>query len=333
MTFLPDFIDVGQPRLVRIWQNIRGDVRRIGLLLLVGALALAAMRLVPWQGTPGDLLSMLVFVLVAMFACAHLLRRIMLPTVQLGALADCAAAEPLAAAIVFLAIAVLQTGMLLALVMLFATPGHAAGLPPGLPEKAYRNLPIVLAEQQRYWPDHPARSLLAAQIEQETCPTLQSRQCWSERAELRTPREQGIGLGQITRTARFDAMAAIQQQYAGQFAGWSWDQPYDARFQARALVLQGKRCYLPITGSANVTERLAMSLNCYNAGPGMLAISRTRCAVRAGCDPARWFGHVELAEGPSRHAGYGQRSFHAISREYVRRIMQERRPRYRFLDV
>nr|WP_199066026.1 hypothetical protein [Chromobacterium sp. ASV5] len=322
-----------QRRLQDWRRDLRGDLVRLAWLSLVAGFSLLALNRLPWAGTPGDLLSALAFVLAAMTLLSHALRRILLPRVQLGELAVCAQREPLSAAIAFAAVLLFKACLLFAFVLLFIMPGHAAALPAGLPANAYRNLPLVLSEQRSLWPDHPAPSVLAAQIEQETCPSLGSRQCWSERAELKTAREHGVGLGQVTRTARFDTLADLKRQHGKLLAGWSWSRPYDARLQARALVLQDKRCYQPLSGVANAEERLAMALNCYNAGPGMLAISRSRCAAQTGCDPARWFGHVERAEGPSRRVGYGQRSFYAISREYVSNIMLKRRPRYHFLDA
>ncbi|WP_052262951.1 hypothetical protein [Chromobacterium violaceum] len=314
-------------------RDLASDCARLLLLAVVGGASLLALNRLSWSGTPGDLLSALAFVLAAMVLLGHVLRRILFPRVQLGLLLASAQREPLASAIVFAAVVMFKACLLLAFVLMFISPGHAAALPGGLPDNAYRNLPIVIGEQRALWPDHPAPSVLAAQVEQETCPSLKSKSCWSERAELKTPRERGVGLGQVTRTARFDTLSDLKRQHSRLLAGWSWDKPYDARLQARALVLQDKRCYDPVRGAADEAERLAMALNCYNAGPGMLAISRSRCAAQDDCDPSRWFGNVEKADGPSRKAGYGQRSFYGISREYVSNIMLKRRGRYRFLDA
>lgn len=314
-------------------RDIRGDVRRAWLLVLLAGLSLLALNRLSWSGTPGDLLSVLAFVLIAIVLLSHVLRRVLLPQIRLGELQTVASRDPLASAVVFAAVILFKAVLIIAFVLMFTMPGHAASLPSGLPAHAYRNLPLLVAEQQRYWPEHPIPSVLAAQVEQETCVHLKSSRCWSEYAELKTAREQGIGLGQVTRTARFDTMKELKARYATQLAGWSWQQPYDPRLQARALVLQDRRCYQPLRGTANSHERLAMALNCYNAGPGMLAMSRARCAAQDGCDPGRWFGHVATADGPSRKVGYGARSFHAISREYVSNIMLKRRLRYQFLDA
>lgn len=316
----------------RLCRDLRGDLRRVVLLTLLAALAMLALDRLNWSGAPGDLLSVLTFVLTTIVLLTHILRRLLLPQIRLGELQQAAARAPLAAALVFAAVLLFKAVLVIAFVLMFTMPGHASALPAGLPQHAYRNLPLLLEEQRTLWPDHPAPSVLAAQVEQETCVSLKSARCWSEYAELKTAREHGVGLGQVTRTARFDTLQELKKQYGPLLAGWSWQTPYDPRFQARALVLQDRRCYAPLRGTANPRERLAMALNCYNAGPGMLAISRNLCAANPCCDPSRWFGHVEKADGPSRRAGYGQRSFYQISREYVGNIMNTRRSRYAFLD-
>jgi hypothetical protein len=330
-TLLRNWAD--HPWLKRHIHDLRGDFQRLLLLAVFAGITMLALNHLSWGGTPGDLLSALAFVLITIILMMHILRRVLLPFVQMGTLVHKAYQDPLASAIIFAAVILFKSVLIISFVLLFIAPGHASSLPGGLPANAYRNLPILLTEQQRFWPDHPAPSVLAAQVEQETCPSLRSVQCWSERAELKTSREHGIGLGQITRTARFDTLSALKRQYGALLANWSWAAPYNPVLQARALVLQDKQCYSPLRGIANNRERLAMSLNCYNAGPGMLAISRSRCAAQSGCKPDRWFGHVELAAGPSRAAGYGKRSFYAISREYVSNIMIKRRARYQFLDA
>ena len=55
--------------------------------------------------------------------------------------------------------------------------------------------------------------ILGALIEKESCISLEHRTCWSTAARLKTSREEGAGLGQITRAwdasgaLRFDALA------------------------------------------------------------------------------------------------------------------------------
>ena len=77
--------------------------------------------------------------------------------------------SPTGAGLVFLGLALL-TGMLF---LAFAGRATAAELPPG----AVKYLPVLAAEQAAHWPNAPLRSAIAAQIEQETCPSLKSAKC------------------------------------------------------------------------------------------------------------------------------------------------------------
>lgn len=209
---------------------------------------------------------------------------------------------------------------------------HAAfaGSPSDLPPLAVTYLPILAAEARRLWPEGDLPTL-AAQTEQETCPSLRHSRCWSPRAELRTSRERGVGLGQITRTAKADNLRAMLLRHPRDLAGWSWDSQtlYDPALQARALVLMNRDNQPVADGAATAADWWAMVLVAYNGGPGRVRSDRRLCAGTPGCDPSRWFGHVERTSLLQRTAvhGYGK-SFFEINREYPRRILLERRDRY-----
>lgn len=88
--------------------------------------------------------------------------------------------------------------VVLAIVLiLMATSSRAGELDP--PANAVAKLPIFTQEIERLWPGLTLRSYLGGQVEQETCITLKHSKCWSENAQLLTSREQGVGLGQLTR--------------------------------------------------------------------------------------------------------------------------------------
>ena len=228
--------------------------------------------------------------------------------------------SPTGAGLVFLGLALL-TGMLF---LAFAGRATAAELPPG----AVKYLPVLAAEQAAHWPNAPLRSAIAAQIEQETCPSLKSAKCWNPRTELKTSREYGFGLGQLTVTPKFDNFAEARKLH-GSLRDWKFEDRFDAERQLRVVVLMDRAAFnrLPFVGDQR--ERLAMTFSAYNGGLGGVLQDRRLCAKVTGCDPDRWFGHVEhqSLKAKTKTAGYGK-SFFDINRGYVRAVMDERRHRY-----
>lgn len=204
-----------------------------------------------------------------------------------------------------------------------------------LPKLAYVYAPMLALVQAQHWPAAPTPEVMAAQVEKETCITLRHSRCWSPRAELKTSRENGVGLGQITRaynrdgSVRFDKQAELRERY-GALSGWTWKQRYDPRLQLTGLVLMdysGHRRYSRL--AATPGDAWAMTLSGYNGGDGAVMKDILLCRKARGCDPGRWFGNVEVHSTKSRAKwhGYGQ-SAYEINRGYVRRILN-RAPAYR----
>lgn len=230
------------------------------------------------------------------------------------------------AGLVFLGLAML-TGMLF--LAFAARSANGQTLPAPTMARVQQYLRMLRAEQQTHWPDAPIPAALAAQVEQETCPSLSSPKCWSPRAELKTSREYGFGLGQLTVTPKFDNFAAARSLHAS-LRDWQWADRYDPARQLRTMVLMDRSPYRSLTDAVpDPAERMAMALSAYNGGLGGVRNDRRLCAQVRSCDPARWWGHVELHSTKARtaSAGYG-RSFYAINREYVRNVLKVRLPRY-----
>lgn len=209
---------------------------------------------------------------------------------------------------------------------------HATELPKSeisqVPPNAVALLPVLQSEQRARWPDMPDPPALGAQVEQESCVSLKSTRCWSPRAELKTSREYGFGLGQITITSRFDNFAAARGLDPS-LHGWEFADRFDPARQLRVLVLMDRNSYQALRALPAGRERLAMAFVAYNGGLGGLQADRQLCAKIPGCDPARWFGHVEQHSLKSRvkQPGYGQ-SFFDISRGYPIALLVVRYPRY-----
>lgn len=203
-----------------------------------------------------------------------------------------------------------------------------------VPANARQYLPLLVQAQQMTWPNAPTPSFLAGQVEQESCVTLRSTKCWNPRAELKTSRENGVGLGQFTRayrvdgSIRFDTISNLAAQHES-LRGWSWASRYDAHYQLQAIVEMDKDLYGRQRNAATDEDQLAFALSGYNGGQAGVLQDRRLCANTKGCDPARWFGNVEHTSLKSRRAqrGYGQ-SFFNINREYVANILHVRRFKY-----
>jgi membrane-bound lytic murein transglycosylase MltF len=104
---------------------------------------------------------------------------------------------------------------------------------------------------------------------------------------------------------------------------------YDPRLQLRALLLMDRDGYRVASFARDRRERAAMAFVVYNSGKAGLVQDRQLCREVPGCDPSRWFGHIEKnsLKARTRAAGYGK-SFFEISREYPKNVIDVRAPRY-----
>lgn len=164
--------------------------------------------------------------------------------------------------------------------------------PPLPPASSLQHLPVLRAESTRLVSPIPAY-VLAGQIDHETaCPL--PRKCWNPRVEFRTSREQGAGLGQITRVfGRFDALAEMRAAHRAELAGWTWDNVHDSRYQIRALVLKNRDNHRALAPLFN--DPLPPVLTAYNRGVGGIRSDRRLCQITRGCDPSLWAGNVAVS--------------------------------------
>lgn len=235
-----------------------------------------------------------------------------------------AAESSVGAGLALIALAIVFVGLLL----VFAPRAHADTLPAGF----HTYGATLRAEQRQFWPDHPDPAALAALVEQESCVSLKSPRCWNPGARLKTDREEGAGMGQITRayradgSLRFDALADLRRQYDRELSGLSWDTVYKhPDLQLRALVLMSRDAARPFRASA---AWLHFGDAGYNGGVAGVQKERRACVLSAGCDPAQWFGHVERHCLKSRQPLYGGRSACDINREHVHNVFLVRRAKY-----
>lgn len=308
-----------------MWNEIK---RHRSLFLFFGVLLALAVSLYsdPDSGLSTALGGLALLQGIWAIAAAHWTRKALMdyPEADWRNLFKRAINDPVGAGLALIAVAIVFVGLL----MVFAPRAHAADLPPGFLEYGQ----VLKAEQQRFWANHPAPSVLAALVEQESCVSLKSASCWNPCARLKSAREEGAGMGQITRayradgSLRFDALSDLRTQYADELRGLSWGNVYSRPdLQLRALVLMSRDAALSFRAAPSM---LAFGDAAYNGGIGGTQKERRACAMTQGCDPGRWFSNVSLHCLKSRQPLYGGRSACDINREHVHNVFNVRRAKY-----
>jgi len=186
----------------------------------------------------------------------------------------------------------------------------------------------------------PKVGYLPALIEHESCISLTHSRCWNAKSRLKSSREEGAGLGQITRaykpdgSLRFDALKEIREKHPRELREFSWTTVYTRPdLQIRAVVLKMQdnyQYYLP--HSADTREAYAFADASYNGGVGGLDRERRACKLAAWCDHTRWFDNVEKLCLKSQAALYGNRSACDINRYHVKDVLLVRANKYQRIN-
>lgn len=218
--------------------------------------------------------------------------------------------------------------VLFAVVLVFSPRAHASEVPAGF--KTYG--PVLKAEQVRLWPNHPDPAVLAALVEQESCVSLKSRMCWNPSAKLKSSREEGAGMGQITRaystngSLRFDSLTALRRQYSDELVELSWVNVYTRPdLQLRAIVLMSRDSARPFRDTGAM---LAFGDAAYNGGQSGVQQERRACVLAGNCNADIWFDNVEKHCLKSRQPLYGGKNACDINREHVKNVLLVRRAKY-----
>lgn len=229
------------------------------------------------------------------------------------------------AGLALIALAIAFVGLL----MVFAPRAKAADLPAGFIKYGS----MLKAEQQHYWLDHPDSVVLAGLVEQESCISLKSSSCWNPSAKLKTSREEGAGMGQLTRayrangSERFDALSDLRDHYSAELTGLSWNNVYTRPdLQLRAIVLMSRDASKSFRSAPDM---LAFGDAAYNGGPYDVQKERRACGLSHGCNPGKWIANVEKHCLKSHQPLYAGRSACDINREHVRNAVYVRPAKYR----
>ena len=309
-------------------------IRFRNLFLLVGSVLVMAVLMAtdPDEGLLTGFWALSIAKGIVAVAFAHLARKSLAdyPEADMRTLFRLARGSATGAGLALIAQAIIILGLL----FLFGGNARANVVSP-LPTQAATYLPLLKAEQVRWWVDHPWPPMLGGMVEQETCPSLNHSKCWSPLARLKTQREEGAGLGQLTRTwrkdgtQRFDALAELRDLHPA-LRELSWATIYQRPdLQLRALVLKSRDDFRALGQIRSIANRLVFQVAAYNRGRGAVQDERRLCQVTPECDPQLWWGHVEHTCTASRAPIYSGRSACDINRSHVQRVVEVRAPRYR----
>jgi len=181
-----------------------------------------------------------------------------------------------------------------------------------VPSARADNLQVLSSTINQHWPNAPLRHIMAGQVQQESS--------WKERATLKTSRELGRGLVQLTiayrpdGSERFNAYRDAVRGYKA-LSAWNWQQdPYNVGYQLTYLVLRDRGQFAVTRRSmADDAEAWRAALVCYNAGEGRW-LARIANARLMWLDRTRWIGGLEHAHGKTEdRLLYGRRLWQAVN--------------------
>lgn len=204
-----------------------------------------------------------------------------------------------------------------------------------IPPNALKYTPMYKDEVYRLIPTITNPEYFAALTEHESCVSLKSKRCFDPTAELLTAREQGVGLGQITRTKnadgtiRFDSLTDLRSRHMAELQELSWSNVKERPdLQMRQVIVMTKDNLKQLFQVTDETQRFKMADAAYNGGIGHTKKERLQCGLTKGCDPQYWDNHVEMIKSiKSQKPIYGNRSAWDINRHHVKDVWV-RMPKY-----
>lgn len=194
---------------------------------------------------------------------------------------------------------------------------------------------LVLEEADTYMSGIPFRGYFGALIQHESCITTTHSRCCSPKSQLKTSREEGAGLGQITKafkpdgSIRFDKLDEMRKAYRDELHELSWKTIYDRPdLQVRAIIILSRENHRRLISIKDDYERWSMTNLAYNGGIGAVNKARIACGLAKNCNPDAYWGHVERYNPKSTKPLYGNRSAKDINQQHTKHIMRDLLPRY-----
>lgn len=205
-----------------------------------------------------------------------------------------------------------------------------------IPSKAFLYNQVIKNQIDVTFPKIPTYHYIPSLIEHESCIFLTHKRCWDPTSALRTSRETGIGLGQITKTfradgsIRFDTLTDMSKAYKLELKELSWDTIHlRPDLQIRTMTIMIRDNYNKLYTVTDPIERLKMSDSAYNSGYGSVIKKRRVCSLTKGCDANRWTGHVGLQCLGNNAVIYGKRSACDINKHHVDDVFNIKLPKYK----
>lgn len=221
------------------------------------------------------------------------------------------------------------------IILMFPLHLYAVNVKTYIPPQAFTHKETIRKELDRLFPTIPTYNYVPALIEHESCLSLSHSRCWKSTSELRSKREQGVGLGQVTRTfredgsVRFDTLSNLKNMYKSELKEASWDIIKNRPdLQIRMIVLLLRTDNKQLYNIEDELVRLHFTDSAYNGGIRDVHRSRRACGLAKNCNPQFWFDHVENYIQKSNKILYGNRSAKMINTHHVSDVFKTRLPKY-----
>lgn len=204
-----------------------------------------------------------------------------------------------------------------------------------IPPQAFKFKETIKQELDIYFPSLYDYNYVPSLIEHESCISLKHSRCWNSASRLKSAREEGAGLMQVTKTyredgsIRFDKLTELRDQYKKELKDAKWETIYQRPdVQIRMGVLMIRDDYKKLYNIEDEESRMQMVDAAYNGGIGGLLKERRACGLSKSCNPNIWFGNVENFCLKSKKVLYGTRSACDINRHHVHDVFHIKIPKY-----